>query len=106
MVMSGYARTLLHRFTLTPFGIQREAIVSTFTQASGALAAVNADWMVATDFEQQPTGTANIQYVTANVFQDQNQNGLGLKASAVSVSNISFDTVLKVYHISMTTVAL
>ncbi|KAJ7935725.1 concanavalin A-like lectin/glucanase domain-containing protein [Mycena leptocephala] len=62
--------------------VWREAIVSTFTQAAGALAAVNADWMVATDFEPQPTGTANIQYVTANVFQDQNQNGLGLKASA------------------------
>ncbi|KAF7364796.1 Concanavalin a-like lectin glucanase [Mycena venus] len=60
--------------------IWREAIVSDFTQSAGALAAVNANWIIATDFEAQPTGTANIQYVTANVFQ--HQDALGLKASA------------------------
>jgi len=60
--------------------VWREAIVSTFTQNAGALAAVDADWIVATDLEEQPTGTANIQYVTANVFE--NQDALGLKASA------------------------
>ncbi|KAK7048429.1 concanavalin a-like lectin glucanase [Favolaschia claudopus] len=60
--------------------VWREAIVSDFTQASGALAAVNANWIVATDFENQPTGTANIQYTSANVFQFQ--DALGLKASA------------------------
>lgn len=102
--MSGYASTLLHRFTLTTFDIQREAIVSTFTQAAGALAAVNADWIVATALEPQSTGTANIQYVTANVFE--HQDALGLKASAVSTSNICFDKILRAYHISMTTVVL
>ncbi|KAJ7134699.1 concanavalin A-like lectin/glucanase domain-containing protein [Mycena epipterygia] len=60
--------------------VWREAIVSTFTQAAGALAAVDADWIVATDFEEQPTGTANIQYVTANVMEYQ--DALGLQASA------------------------
>ncbi|KAJ7644214.1 concanavalin A-like lectin/glucanase domain-containing protein [Roridomyces roridus] len=61
--------------------VWREAIVSTFTQSSGALAAVNQDWIVATDFEgQDGTATANIQYVSANVFQYQ--DALGLKASA------------------------
>ncbi|KAJ7147034.1 concanavalin A-like lectin/glucanase domain-containing protein [Mycena crocata] len=60
--------------------VWREAIVSTFTQPAGALAAVDADWIAATDFEGQPTGTANIQYVTANVFE--HQDALGLKASA------------------------
>ncbi|KAJ7366933.1 concanavalin A-like lectin/glucanase domain-containing protein [Mycena albidolilacea] len=61
--------------------VWREAIVSTFTQAAGALAAVNADWIIATDFEGQGgTSTADIQYVTANVFQ--HQDALGLKASA------------------------
>ncbi|KAJ6559114.1 concanavalin A-like lectin/glucanase domain-containing protein [Mycena vulgaris] len=60
--------------------VWREAIVSTFTQASGALAAVNADWIVAADLEKQPTGTASIQYATANVIQYQ--DALGLKASA------------------------
>ncbi|KAJ7675747.1 concanavalin A-like lectin/glucanase domain-containing protein [Mycena polygramma] len=60
--------------------VWREAIISTFTQASGALAAVNADWIVATDHEDQPTGTAAIQYTSANVFEYQ--DALGLKASA------------------------
>ncbi|KAF8131339.1 concanavalin A-like lectin/glucanase domain-containing protein [Mycena galopus ATCC 62051] len=60
--------------------VWREAIVSTFTQDAGALAAVDADWIVATDLEVQPTGTANIQYVTANVYEYQ--DALGLKASA------------------------
>ncbi|KAJ6585061.1 concanavalin A-like lectin/glucanase domain-containing protein [Mycena capillaripes] len=59
--------------------VWREAIVSTFTQAAGALAAVDADWIVATDPEDQPTGIA-IQYETANVFE--HQDALGLKASA------------------------
>ncbi|KAJ7459924.1 concanavalin A-like lectin/glucanase domain-containing protein [Mycena latifolia] len=60
--------------------VWREAIVSTFTQEAGALAAVDADWIIATDFEEQPTGTADIQYVTANVMEYQ--DALGLKASA------------------------
>ncbi|KAJ7672749.1 concanavalin A-like lectin/glucanase domain-containing protein [Mycena rosella] len=62
--------------------VWREAIVSTFTQASGALAAINANWAIATDLEadQPPTSTASIQYVTANVFEYQ--DALGLKASA------------------------
>lgn len=68
------------------FVYQREAIVSTFTQDTGALAAVNADWLISTDLQVQPTGTANIQYVAANVFQ--HQDALGLKASAVSASNV------------------
>ncbi|KAF8207435.1 concanavalin A-like lectin/glucanase domain-containing protein [Mycena galopus ATCC 62051] len=46
--------------------VWREAIVSTFTQDAGALAAVNADWLISTDLQGQPTGTANIQYVAAN----------------------------------------
>ncbi|KAJ6605669.1 concanavalin A-like lectin/glucanase domain-containing protein [Mycena sp. CBHHK59/15] len=58
----------------------REAIVSTFTQDAGALAAVDADWIIATDHEDQPTGTAAIQYVAANVMEFQ--DALGLKASA------------------------
>lgn len=61
---------------------QREAIISTFTQNAGALAAVNADWDIATDLEVQPTGDVNIQYVSANVMEYQ--SALGLKASAVS----------------------
>ncbi|KAJ7885848.1 concanavalin A-like lectin/glucanase domain-containing protein [Mycena leptocephala] len=60
--------------------VWREAIVSTFSQNAGALAAVNADWIISTDLQRQPTGTANIQYVAANVFQ--NQDALSLKASA------------------------
>ena len=68
--------------------IQREAIVSTFTQTAGALAAVNADWIIATDLEvQSGTATANIQYTTANVFEYQ--NALGLKASAVRIQHSS-----------------
>jgi hypothetical protein len=60
--------------------------VSTFTQTAGALAAVAADWVVATDLEVQGgTATANIQYVTANVYQ--HNDALGLKASAVGVSD-------------------
>ncbi|KAJ7175932.1 concanavalin A-like lectin/glucanase domain-containing protein [Mycena filopes] len=60
----------------------RESIISTFTQAAGALAAVDANWLVATDLEsdQPPTATASIQYTTANVFQFN--SALGLKASA------------------------
>jgi len=60
--------------------VWREAIVSTFTQDAGALAAVDADWIIAADLEIQSTGTANIQYTTANVYQYQ--DALGLKASA------------------------
>ncbi|KAJ6461338.1 concanavalin A-like lectin/glucanase domain-containing protein [Mycena sanguinolenta] len=61
--------------------VWREAIVSTFTQTAGALAAVNADWTIATDPEvQSAPATANIQYTAANVFQYQ--DALGLKASA------------------------
>ncbi|KAJ7649701.1 concanavalin A-like lectin/glucanase domain-containing protein [Roridomyces roridus] len=61
--------------------VWREAIISTFTQSAGALAAVNNDWIIATDFEAQGgTATANIQYTAANVFQYQ--DALGLKASA------------------------
>ncbi|KAF7335185.1 Concanavalin a-like lectin glucanase [Mycena sanguinolenta] len=61
--------------------VWREAIVSTFTQDAGALAAVNADWIIAPDLQvQSGTATANIQYTTANVFEYQ--DALGLKASA------------------------
>ncbi|KAF7335182.1 Concanavalin A-like lectin/glucanase [Mycena sanguinolenta] len=61
--------------------VWREAIVSTFTQDAGALAAVNANWIIASDLEvQSGTATANIQYATANVFEYQ--DALGLKASA------------------------
>ncbi|KAJ6461362.1 concanavalin A-like lectin/glucanase domain-containing protein [Mycena sanguinolenta] len=65
--------------------VWREAIVSTFTQTAGALAAVNADWIIATDLEvQSAPATANIQYTAANVFQYQ--DALGLKASAYNHS--------------------
>jgi hypothetical protein len=61
--------------------------VSTFTQNAGALAAVDADWIIATDFEEQDgTSTADIQYTASNVFAYQ--DALGLKASAVRVSNL------------------
>ncbi|KAJ6461335.1 concanavalin A-like lectin/glucanase domain-containing protein [Mycena sanguinolenta] len=61
--------------------VWREAIVSTFTQDAGALAAVNADWIIAPDLQvQSGHATANIQYTPANVFQYQ--DALGLKASA------------------------
>ncbi|KAJ7801332.1 concanavalin A-like lectin/glucanase domain-containing protein [Mycena olivaceomarginata] len=67
--------------------VWQEAIMSTFTQNASAMAAVGADWVVATDLQVQGgTATANIQYVTANVFQYN--NALGLKASAVSVSSL------------------
>jgi hypothetical protein len=50
------------------------------------MAAVAADWVVSTDLQVQGgTATADIQYVTANVFQ--HNDALGLKASAVSVSD-------------------
>ncbi|KAJ7894176.1 hypothetical protein B0H14DRAFT_3426945 [Mycena olivaceomarginata] len=61
--------------------VWREAIESTFTQSAGAMAAVAADWVVSTDLQVQGgTATADIQYVTANVFQ--HNDALGLKASA------------------------
>ncbi|KAJ7863021.1 concanavalin A-like lectin/glucanase domain-containing protein, partial [Mycena olivaceomarginata] len=61
--------------------VWREAIVSTFTQKAGALAAVDADWIIATDLEEQDgTSTADIQYTASNVFAYQ--DALGLKASA------------------------
>ncbi|KAJ7016650.1 concanavalin A-like lectin/glucanase domain-containing protein [Mycena alexandri] len=61
--------------------VWREAIVSTFTQPAGALAALSPNWIVATDLEPQPSpATASIQYVTANVFEFN--DALGLKASA------------------------
>ncbi|KAJ7784486.1 concanavalin A-like lectin/glucanase domain-containing protein [Mycena metata] len=61
--------------------VWREAIVSTFTQPAGALAALSPNWLVGTDLESQPSpATASIQYVTANVFQFN--DALGLKASA------------------------
>ncbi|KAK7056750.1 hypothetical protein VNI00_002467 [Paramarasmius palmivorus] len=61
--------------------IWREAIISTFTQDEGALAAVNANWIISTDNQPQPSpATASIQYVTANVMQYN--DALGLKASA------------------------
>ncbi|KAF8143528.1 hypothetical protein K438DRAFT_2109273 [Mycena galopus ATCC 62051] len=64
----------------------RESIVSTFTQDAGALAAVNADWIIATDLEVQSSpATANIQYVTANVYEYQ--DALGLKVSAYDNSS-------------------
>ncbi|KAJ7134784.1 concanavalin A-like lectin/glucanase domain-containing protein [Mycena epipterygia] len=64
--------------------VWREAIVSTFTQDAGALTAVDADWVIATDLETQPTGDKSIQYVSANVMEYQ--DALGLKASAYSGS--------------------
>lgn len=87
------------RYTLL---LQREAIVSTFTQAAGALTAVDADWIVATDFEEQPTGTANIQYVTANVMEYQ--DALGLQASAVGFPAIFTNPNTLIGTISMTAV--
>jgi hypothetical protein len=61
--------------------------VSTFTQNAGALAAVDADWVIATDLEEQDgTSTADIQYTASNVFGYQ--GALGLKASAVRDSNL------------------
>ncbi|KAJ7672765.1 hypothetical protein B0H17DRAFT_947530 [Mycena rosella] len=46
--------------------VWREAIISTFTQNAGALAAVDADWVIATDLkaDQLPASTASIQYVS------------------------------------------
>ncbi|KAJ6559116.1 hypothetical protein DFH09DRAFT_1161961 [Mycena vulgaris] len=77
--------------------VWREAIVSDFTQASGALAAVDADWIVAADLQEQPTGIS-IQYATANVLE--HQDALGLKASAYdnsgSVKSVVFgETILR-----------
>jgi len=61
--------------------VWREAIISDFTQSAGALAAVDANWIVATDREDQPApAIAAIQYVSANVFA--HQDALGIKASA------------------------
>ncbi|KAF9267474.1 concanavalin A-like lectin/glucanase [Marasmius fiardii PR-910] len=61
--------------------VWREAIISTFTQAAGALAAVNADWIISTDtLTQTSPAKANIQYITANVMQFN--DALGLKTSA------------------------
>ncbi|KAK1226591.1 hypothetical protein PQX77_010431 [Marasmius sp. AFHP31] len=66
--------------------VWREAIVSTFTQAAGALAAVNANWIISTDTQpQKAPATANIQYTAANVFQ--HNDALGLKASAYTGGN-------------------
>jgi hypothetical protein len=84
MEMSGYATRPSADARAKPAMFdQREAIVSTFTQDAGALAAVDANWIIATDLEPQTgTATADIQYVTANVMQYQ--DALGLQASAVS----------------------
>ncbi|KAJ7147033.1 hypothetical protein C8R43DRAFT_1011534 [Mycena crocata] len=43
-----------------------------------------ADWIISTEFQEQSTGTADIQYTAANVMAYQ--DGLGLKASTVSRS--------------------
>ncbi|KAL0580105.1 hypothetical protein V5O48_001881 [Marasmius crinis-equi] len=62
--------------------VWREAVISTFTDAGGALAAVNANWMISTDTNPQPSpATANIEYTAANVMQ--HNDALGLKVSAV-----------------------
>ncbi|KAF7319397.1 Concanavalin A-like lectin/glucanase [Mycena chlorophos] len=62
--------------------VWREAIQSDFTQASGALAAVNANWIVSTDLEEQ--SPLHIQYTASNVFEYQ--DALGLQASAYTGS--------------------
>lgn len=60
--------------------VWREAIISTFTQSEGALAAVNQDWVIATDNQPQTVGPQiAIQYTTANVVQYN--DALGLKVS-------------------------
>ena len=57
--------------------------MSDFTQSAGALAAVQKDWIVATDKQPQTVGPKiAIQYTTANVLQYN--DALGIKASAVS----------------------
>ncbi|KAG7088477.1 hypothetical protein E1B28_012466 [Marasmius oreades] len=61
--------------------VWREAIISTFTQAGGALAALNTDWIISTDtLSQSSPATANVKYITANVMEFN--DALGLKASA------------------------
>ncbi|KAJ7288246.1 concanavalin A-like lectin/glucanase domain-containing protein [Mycena rebaudengoi] len=61
--------------------VWRESIVSDFTQAGGALAAVDANWIISTDLQKHSgTATADIQYVANNVIEFQ--DALGLKASA------------------------
>ncbi|KAL0580107.1 hypothetical protein V5O48_001883 [Marasmius crinis-equi] len=66
--------------------VWREAIISTFTQSAGALAAVNADWVISTDTQTQSSpATANIQYTAANVMQFN--DALGLKVSAHTTGN-------------------
>ncbi|KAJ7761599.1 concanavalin A-like lectin/glucanase domain-containing protein [Mycena maculata] len=62
-----------------------QAIVSTFTQDAGAPAALDGDWIIATDLEDQTTGI-NIQYTAANVFEYQ--DALGLQASAYDNSGL------------------
>jgi hypothetical protein len=69
--------------------MQRESIVSDFTQAGGALAAVDANWIISTDLQKQSgTATADIQYVANNVIEFQ--DALGLKASAVRTTHSLF----------------
>jgi hypothetical protein len=64
--------------------LQRETITSDFTQAAGALAAVQNDWVVSTDKQPQTVGPKiAIQYATANVMQ--HNDALGLKASTVRI---------------------
>ncbi|KAF9267473.1 concanavalin A-like lectin/glucanase [Marasmius fiardii PR-910] len=61
--------------------VWREAVISTFTQSEGALAAVQDNWMISNYSNPQGgTATANIQYLSANVMQ--HNDALGLKASA------------------------
>lgn len=61
--------------------IWRETIVSDFTQAAGALAALQNNWIISTDNQPQTVGPKiAIQYATANVMQYN--DALGLKASA------------------------
>ncbi|KIJ32830.1 glycoside hydrolase family 16 protein [Sphaerobolus stellatus SS14] len=63
--------------------VWRESIVSIFTQNAGALAAVNANWRIASDpgTPLNNTGfTGTMQYISQNVFQWN--DALGIKTSA------------------------
>ncbi|KAF9262532.1 concanavalin A-like lectin/glucanase [Marasmius fiardii PR-910] len=61
--------------------VWREAIISTFTPAEGALATVHTNWNVATyRLNHSSPAKADIQYTAANVMEFN--DALGLKASA------------------------
>ncbi|KIJ32811.1 glycoside hydrolase family 16 protein [Sphaerobolus stellatus SS14] len=69
--------------------VWRESIVSIFTQNAGALAAVNADWRIASDSGVSVSNTGFIgtrQYISQNIFQWN--NALGIKTSAYTGDNV------------------